>query len=67
RQTRNWMLGRLQKNMTAHKLTGYPRSVAYAQLQEILARLKDEGEEISPTWLVPEDMTDALYSDQFKY
>lgn len=67
RQTRNWMLARLQKNMTTHEFNGYPRSVAYKQLQDILGRLKDEGEEINPTWLVPEDLTDALYSDQYKY
>lgn len=67
RQTRNWMLGRLQKNMTSHTFTGYPRSVAYKQLQDILARFKEEGEEIDPSWLSPRDLTDALYSDYFKY
>lgn len=67
KQTRNWMLARLQKNMTAHTLPGFPRSVAYKQLQDILERHKDEGDEIGPAWLAPEDLADALYSDQYKY
>jgi hypothetical protein len=66
-QTRNWMLSRLQKNMTSHEFHGYPRSVAFKQLQEILNRLKEDGEEINPSWLVPEDMAEALYNEKYKY
>lgn len=67
RQLRNWTLARLQKNLSPHALPGYPRSVAYKQVQDIIARHKEEGEEITPACLHPENLPEALFSDQYKY
>lgn len=67
-QTRNWMLARLAKNLTPHTQPGLPRSVAYKQLQDILARFEQEdGLKIGAEHLRPADLAEQLYSENFKY
>jgi hypothetical protein len=67
-QTRNWMLARLMKNLAPHTMPGMPRYIAWKQLQDILARFKEEDVEIRmEDHLSPTDLADALYSENFKY
>lgn len=66
-QLRNWFLARLQKHMTPHPKSGLPRSVAYKQLQEIIAAYKDQGVEIGEQHLLPNDLMEQLYSESYKY
>ena len=67
-QTRNWFLARLMKNLSPHTTPGLPRYVAWKQLQEILARFKEDGVEIRPEPdLHPQDLPESLYSENFKY
>jgi hypothetical protein len=67
-QIRNWMLGRIQKNLTKHSMPGMPRHVPWKQFQDVMARFRAEGVEIDlEESLKPRNMTESLYSEDFKY
>lgn len=66
-QTRNWMLARLMKYMMPDTEKG-PRWKAFAELQEILAKFKEEGTVIDPQeHLSPSDLQDALYNESLRF
>lgn len=68
-QTRNWFLARLNRYMSQDTEYG-PRYYAYRELQDILKRFKDRGEEITfEKHLSPsdKDMEDALYCESTKF
>jgi len=67
-QTRNWFLARLLKNISPHAQPGLPRHVAWKQVQDMAARFKEDGVDITAEkHLSPSDLTDQLYSENYKY
>ena len=63
RQTRNWFIARLQRYMAKDSEEG-PRHFAYKELQQILQKFKDMGEEIVPEkHLSPTDLKAVLYDE----
>jgi Putative amidoligase enzyme len=65
-QTRDWFLARLQKHM-AKDTEGGPRSIAYKQLQELIAKFNDYGINTNPAdHLSPSDMRHALFCEEAK-
>jgi hypothetical protein len=64
KQCREWMLARMALH-TADTSHG-ARRMAYKELLEIIAELKDTGSPVDLS-LAPKDMTDALYNEDLRY
>lgn len=66
-QTKNWFLARLAKNLAPAEQNRCWRYTAFRQVQDILARSREEGVEITPDVLVPADLPTALYCETTKF
>ena len=68
KQTRDWFLARLLKYMSRHQVGGM-RYNAYLQLQDILKRFKDQGNEIIPEQHIsPAELSlERLYGDDYRF
>lgn len=63
KQTRNWFMARLQKNMTGE---GF-RAFAYEEFQRMLVKYKEMGVTITPEdHLLPRDLSKALFHEELK-
>jgi len=68
RQTRDWFLARLVKNLSPQTQVGSWRYVAHGQLTKMLEAYKQEGVEITPErHLTPPDPETAIYCETTKY